>query len=195
VLDSVGVIQARFFEELLKVVLKRSCLVLAVTHGLCGMIGTGAIRSLIDAAVAVGCGLLVALIAPLLAGLGALLSTLDCYTERCFPAADHGWLKSCRLGTDGVMGGDAMPSLVVCSWGRRSTRGEVTKMLYHSCSVWSSLRVSSWGCTKTSSIHWACRSVGSACVVHAIRLPDGLAYVPRAQPVGLGAIAKFGRRS
>jgi hypothetical protein len=110
VLDSVGVIQARFFEELLKVVLKRSCLVLAVTHGLCGMIGTGAIRSLIDAAVAVGCGLLVALIAPLLAGLGALLSTLDCYTERCFPAADHGWLKSCRLGTDGVMGGDAMPS-------------------------------------------------------------------------------------
>jgi hypothetical protein len=47
---------------------------------------------------------------PLLAGLGALLGTLDSNAGRCFPATDRGWLKSCRLGTNSVMGGDATPS-------------------------------------------------------------------------------------
>jgi hypothetical protein len=56
VLDGVGMIRARFFEELLEVILKRSCLVLTVSRGLYGMISTRATRSLIDATIAVGCG-------------------------------------------------------------------------------------------------------------------------------------------
>jgi hypothetical protein len=74
------------------------------------VIGTGATRSLIDAAVTVGCGLLVVLFVPLLDGLGGFLSTLDGEAGRRFPATDQGWLKSCRLGTGGVMGGEATPS-------------------------------------------------------------------------------------
>jgi hypothetical protein len=80
VLDDVGVIQAHFFEELPEVVLKRSCLVLHVPHGHYSVIGARAVRSLVDAAFSIGCGLLVAMFAPLLAGLYALLGTLDCDT-------------------------------------------------------------------------------------------------------------------
>jgi hypothetical protein len=105
VLDGIGVIQARFFEELLEVVLRRSCLALPVTHGLCSVFSAGAIR-FIDAAIIIGCGLLAALFAPLLAGLGTLLGTVDSDDGRRFPAADRGWLKSCCLGIGGVMGGD-----------------------------------------------------------------------------------------
>jgi hypothetical protein len=92
------------------VIHRRSCLVLAIAHSLYGVIGAGAARSLVDAAVAISCGLLVTLFAPLLAGLGALLSTLDGDARRCFPAADRVWLMSCHIGTCGVMRGDATPS-------------------------------------------------------------------------------------
>jgi hypothetical protein len=77
VLDDVGVIWARFFEELLVVVLRRSYLALVVARGLYGMIGAGATCSLVDATVAIDCGLLAVLFVPLLAGLGAFLVTLD----------------------------------------------------------------------------------------------------------------------
>jgi hypothetical protein len=76
-LDGVGVIQACFFEELLKVVLRRSYLALVVSCSLCGVFGAGAACPLIDTAVDISCGLLVALLASLLSGLGALLGTLD----------------------------------------------------------------------------------------------------------------------
>jgi hypothetical protein len=111
VFDGVDVIRAHFFEELLEVVLGRSCLALAVTRGLYSMFHDGAICLLIAAAAIVDCGLLAALVAPLLASLGALLGTLDGNTNRRFPTATQGWLKSCRPGAGGVMGGDATPSI------------------------------------------------------------------------------------
>jgi hypothetical protein len=77
VLDGVGMIWARFFEELLKVVLRRSYLALVVARSLCGMFDAGAARTLVDATINVGCDLLAALLASLLAGLGTLLVTLD----------------------------------------------------------------------------------------------------------------------
>jgi hypothetical protein len=77
VLDGVGMIWARFFEELLKVVLRRSYLALVVARSLCGMFDAGAARPLVDATINVGCDLLAALLASLLAGLGTLLGTLD----------------------------------------------------------------------------------------------------------------------
>jgi hypothetical protein len=69
-----------------------------------------AANPLIDVAVDIGCGLLAVLLVPLLAGLGALLGTLDGDTGLRFPIADRGWSMSRRLGTNGVMGGDAAPS-------------------------------------------------------------------------------------
>jgi hypothetical protein len=59
------------------VVLSRSYLAFVVACGLCGIFGTAVARALIDATVDIGCGLLVVLLVPLLASLGALLSTLD----------------------------------------------------------------------------------------------------------------------
>jgi hypothetical protein len=77
VLDGVGVIRACFFKELLEVVLRRSCQALAITCGLYGVFSTTAANPLIDVAIDIGCGLLAVLLVPLLAGLGALLGTLD----------------------------------------------------------------------------------------------------------------------
>jgi hypothetical protein len=56
------------------VVSGRSCLALAVACGLYGVFHAGAACLFIDAAVVVGCGLLTALFAPLLAGLNASLA-------------------------------------------------------------------------------------------------------------------------
>jgi hypothetical protein len=66
------------------VVRGRSCLVLAIAHDLRGMFGTSTACLLIDAAIVVGCGLLTALFAPLLAGLNTLLGALDGDTRRRF---------------------------------------------------------------------------------------------------------------
>jgi hypothetical protein len=77
VLDGVGVIRACLFEEPLEVIRGRSCLALASTHGLYGVHHTGAVCLLIDVAIIVDGGLLVALPAPLLGGFGALLTTMD----------------------------------------------------------------------------------------------------------------------
>jgi hypothetical protein len=110
VLDGVGVIQACFCKWLLKMVLRRLYLTLDVAHGLCGMFSAGATCPIVDAAIDVGCGLLVALFTPLLVSLGALLRTLDDNAGWPFPTADRGWLKSLHPGTGDVMGGDATPS-------------------------------------------------------------------------------------
>jgi hypothetical protein len=92
------------------VVLRRLYLALAIACGLCGVFGDVAALPLVDATIDVSCDLLVALLTPLLAGLGALLGTMDIDTDQCFPAADWGWSKSHHLGIDGLMGGDAAPS-------------------------------------------------------------------------------------
>jgi hypothetical protein len=107
VLDSVGMIQARFLEEFLEVVSGRSCLALVVAHV---VFGTGATRLLVDVTVVVGCGLLTALFLPLLAGLNALLDALDGDARRRFHATVGGWLKLGRLSAGGVRGGDIAPS-------------------------------------------------------------------------------------
>jgi hypothetical protein len=103
-------IRAHFLKELLEVVFNMSYLALAIACGLCSVIGTGATRLLIDATIDVSCGLLVVLLAPLLASLGCLLSTLDGDAGQCFPTADWGWSKSRRIATGGVMGGDSVSS-------------------------------------------------------------------------------------
>jgi hypothetical protein len=87
VLDRVGVVRAHFFEELLKVVRRQSCLALAVASGLCSTLHDEATYLLVDVATVVDHGLLVALFAPFLTGLGILLGTLDCGTGRHLPAA------------------------------------------------------------------------------------------------------------
>jgi hypothetical protein len=74
VLNGVGVVWGRFFEEVLEVVCGRSCLALIAT-------------SLIDDSAIISCGLLVALFAPLLAGPGTHLGALDGDVGRRFPAA------------------------------------------------------------------------------------------------------------
>jgi hypothetical protein len=107
VLDGIGVSQARFFEELLKVVLRQSCLALAISHSLCSVFGARATHPLVNATIVNGCGLLATLFVPLLASLGTLLGTVDGDAEQHNPTADRGWLKSCCLGTTGMMGGDA----------------------------------------------------------------------------------------
>jgi hypothetical protein len=129
VLDSVGVIWARFLEELLEVVLRQLCLALAILRGLYGLIGAGAALSLVDAIVTVCCGLLAVLFAPLLVGLG----TLDSDTGRCSTIADQGWLKLCYLGTDGMTGVEAMSSFSGALGRHQLMRGEVAKMLHHVC--------------------------------------------------------------
>jgi hypothetical protein len=93
-LYGVGVVQARFSDELLEVV----C-------GLCGTLHARAACSLVDAVVVVGRGILATLFAPLLIGLG----TMNGDTRRHFPIAARGRSKLGRFGASGVMGGDATP--------------------------------------------------------------------------------------
>jgi hypothetical protein len=69
--------------------------------------GARATHPLVNATIVNGCGLLATLFVPLLASLGTLLGTLDGDAEQHIPTADRGWLKSCCLGTTGMMGGDA----------------------------------------------------------------------------------------
>jgi hypothetical protein len=85
-----------------------SRLALAAAHGLCGMLRARAACSLVDAAIAISCGLLVVLFAPLLASLGTRLNTLDGNARRRFPIAARGRLKLGRLGAGGIMGGVPM---------------------------------------------------------------------------------------
>jgi hypothetical protein len=98
-----------FFEELLKV----------VPGG-----RAGAACSLVDAVAIIGCGLLVALFVPLLAGLGTLLGTLDGDARRRFLAAARGQSKLGRHGAGDMMGGDATPFFggALGSIGRRVER-------------------------------------------------------------------------
>jgi hypothetical protein len=65
----------------------RSCLALTIACGLCGVFHAGVACLLVDAVIIVGCGLLTALFAPLLAGLNVLLGALDGNVEQRFPAA------------------------------------------------------------------------------------------------------------
>jgi hypothetical protein len=72
VIDGVGVVWARFFEELLEVVHGQLRLPPAIAHDLYGVLHVGAACSLIDAAVVIDCSLMAALFKLLLAGLGTL---------------------------------------------------------------------------------------------------------------------------
>jgi hypothetical protein len=65
---------------------------------------------LVDATIAIGrgCGVLAALLAPLLA---TLLGIPDDDIGRCFPVFTWGWVKLSRLVPDGVLGGDAVQLL------------------------------------------------------------------------------------
>jgi hypothetical protein len=65
----------------------RSCLAFAIACGLCGVFRAGAAYLLVDVVIIVGCGLLTALFAPLLAGLNVLLGALDGNVGQRFPAA------------------------------------------------------------------------------------------------------------
>jgi hypothetical protein len=69
--------------------------VLATTRSLYNMYHTGAICLLIDAAIIVG-GLLVALLAPLMSGFGAILSTLDGDATLSFYGAFRGINRSMK---------------------------------------------------------------------------------------------------
>jgi hypothetical protein len=140
------------------------------------MIDTGVARLLVDATIAIDCGLLAVLFAPLLACLGAFLDTLDGNAGRRFPAADRGWLKSCRLGTGGVMGGEATPS-----FGGALGRASVDAWRGHENAlpcVWLLVVPASvpLGSRKNSSVHWARHSSASTCTVQVIRSPDGPSY-------------------
>jgi ABC-type uncharacterized transport system YnjBCD ATPase subunit len=84
-----------------------SCLVLAVDRSLRGVFRTGAACLLVDVTIVIGCGLLMVLLAPLLAGLNTLLSALDGDAGRRFPAATRGQLM---LGAGGMRGGDIVSS-------------------------------------------------------------------------------------
>jgi hypothetical protein len=83
-------IWARFLEELLEVVHGQSCLVLAVACSLRGVFRAGAACLLVDVTIVIGCCLLMALLAPLLAGINTLLGALDGDAGRRFPAATRG---------------------------------------------------------------------------------------------------------
>jgi hypothetical protein len=75
VLDGVGVVRTRFFEELHEVVHGRLCLALDVACILYGVLYTGAACSFIDAVIIVDRSLLVTPFVPLLASLSILLGT------------------------------------------------------------------------------------------------------------------------
>jgi hypothetical protein len=104
-------IWACFLVELLKVVRGWSCLALAVSRVLCGMFHVGAACLLIDAAIVVSCVLMIALFAPLLTGLNALLGAPDGDTGRRIPTATWGRLKLGRLIVGSARSGDVTLSL------------------------------------------------------------------------------------
>jgi hypothetical protein len=85
-------------------------LVLAVAYDCCGMFHAGVACLLIDATIVIGCGLLMALFVPLLAGLNALLGALDGDARRCFPVAAPGRLNLSHLSAGGMRCGDMAPS-------------------------------------------------------------------------------------
>jgi hypothetical protein len=112
-LDGVGVVQASLLQELFEVVCGRPRLTLAAASGCRDAHHPGAAYLLANATVAIGCncGLLVVLLAPPLAALGALHGVLDGDVMRHFPTAAQGWEKLERFIADGVLGGDATPLL------------------------------------------------------------------------------------
>jgi hypothetical protein len=67
----------------------------AATRGLCGTLHARATHSLIGATIVIGCSLLVALLVPLLVGLGSLLGSLDDDIRRRCPAAAYPLAASC----------------------------------------------------------------------------------------------------
>jgi hypothetical protein len=89
VLDRVGVARASLLKELLEVIYGWSCMMLATACGVRRAYHAGATRLLVVVTVIVdrGCGLLTALLVPLLA---ALPSILDDGIGRCFPTATWG---------------------------------------------------------------------------------------------------------
>jgi hypothetical protein len=109
VLDGVGVVQANLIKELLEVVRGRVRLMLAAECDNHSAHHDGVACVFVDAIVIVGrgCGLLVALLAPLLAALDALLSILDYDVGRRFPVTALGWVKLGRLVADSVLGDNA----------------------------------------------------------------------------------------
>jgi hypothetical protein len=117
VLDGVGMIQARFLKEFLKVVHGWSCLVPAIARDLHDVFDAGTACLVVDAAVIVDRALLTMLFAPLLAGLNTLLGALDCDARWRFSTADWGRLKLGRLSAGGARGGDIAPSFGDASGG------------------------------------------------------------------------------
>jgi hypothetical protein len=91
--------------------------VLAISRDLRDMFCTGAACLLIDATVIIGCGLLMVLFVPLLAGLNALLNALDGDVGWRFPAVARGRLKLGHLSPGGARGGDIAPSFDGASGG------------------------------------------------------------------------------
>jgi hypothetical protein len=91
--------------------------VLTVARDLHGVFHTDAACLLVDATVVIGCGLLMALFAPLLDGLNAHLSILHGDVRWCFPAATWGQMKLGHLSADGVRGGNIAPSFDGASGG------------------------------------------------------------------------------
>jgi hypothetical protein len=94
-----------------------SCLALVVARGLRDVFHAGTACLLIDVAIVIGCGLLMALFMPLLTSLNALLGILDGNAERRFLAAARSRLKLGRLSAGGARGGDVTPSFGGASGG------------------------------------------------------------------------------
>jgi hypothetical protein len=89
VLDGVGVVRASLLKELLEVICGRLCLTLVIACGGRNVHHVGATRLLVATAVIIDrvCGLLTALLAPLLVALGTLSDILDDNVGRRFPTA------------------------------------------------------------------------------------------------------------
>jgi hypothetical protein len=139
VLGGVGMIQARFLKEFLKVVHGWSCLALAIDCDLHVVFDAGTACLVIDNAVIVDRALLMMLFAPLLAGLNTLLGALDCDARWHFSTADWGRLKLGRLSAGGARGGDIAPSFGGASGAigrhaeRPRPRSAMSTALGHSC--------------------------------------------------------------
>jgi hypothetical protein len=109
VLDGVSMVRTSLLKELLKVVHGWSHLMLAAACDGCGTHNAGGTRLIVDAAIVAdrNCGLLMALLVPLLATLGTLPDILEDDTRRRFPAAAWSWVKLGCLVADGILGNDA----------------------------------------------------------------------------------------